>query len=538
MSAENDVWQVMVAGVLYETDLETLKQWVGEGAVQPTDKVNRGNRRWIDAGLAPALRATFYGGPTDTLHELPQQPLPSEPSAWAAQAAPPAQPAFTAPQSYVASSSSSNAQWSQPTGYVQEAPPNAYDVYETPAEASQDYAMAAQHYAAEASSVPAIGNVCYNHPQAPPKFICRVCCATLCAECPKFIGTGKIAMCPLCGDLCKPYEEFKQRTVSRNYQTAGFGFADFGRALQYPFKHIVALMFGAVFYAFLLLAGWRGQIIGCAILFGCISHTINQVATGKLDRSFLPEFGFFNFYEDVIRPFFLSISIIVVTWGPALVLFLAILFGWLGSSGSDSKTLMEKQREEQSQKLREDLSTINDDTADAQKQQQAMENLDPRMRQFRDPNATPTPQQNKAATKEDDSLFGLIKFAGLSITIVLLGLVAIGWAFFYYPMALAVAGYTEDVKAVVNPLVGLDTIKRMGTIYWKAFAMYAVVQLAGLIIGTITNLILSPFDMPFVGNLPATFVNGTVTFYTSLVIAFILGLALFKRADELDIPTD
>lgn len=169
---------------------------------------------------------------------------------------------------------------------------------------------------------------------------------------------------------------------------------------------------------------------------------------------------------------------------------------------------------------------------------QVMENLDPRMRQFRAPNAPPVPAPNQKEEKKDDSLFGLLSFVGLSAVVVILGLLAIAWAFFYYPMALLVAGYTEDMKAVINPLVGLDTIKRMGLIYWKAFGMYAVVAVVGFVTSTITNMILSPFNMPFVGNLPANFVNGTVTFYTSLVIAFILGLALYKRADELDIPTD
>jgi hypothetical protein len=41
--------------------------------------------------------------------------------------------------------------------------------------------------------------------------------------------------------------------------------------------------------------------------------------------------------------------------------------------------------------------------------------------------------------------------------------------------------------------------------------------------------------MPFVGNLPGKFVGGVFTFYTSLVIACVLGLALFKSADRFGI---
>jgi hypothetical protein len=44
--------------------------------------------------------------------------------------------------------------------------------------------------------------------------------------------------------------------------------------------------------------------------------------------------------------------------------------------------------------------------------------------------------------------------------------------------------------------------------------------------------------MPFVGNLPGKFVGGAVTFYSSLVLACVLGLALFKSADRLGIELD
>ncbi|MGB8507426.1 MAG: hypothetical protein WCD76_03395, partial [Pyrinomonadaceae bacterium] len=117
--------------------------------------------------------------------------------------------------------------------------------------------------------------------------------------------------------------------------------------------------------------------------------------------------------------------------------------------------------------------------------------------------------------------------------ILLLGLLAVGWAIFYYPMALAVAGYTEDFKSVINPLVGLDTIRHMGGTYARAFAMYLVVQTVATAIGIGVSLVTAPFNMPFIGNLPATFINGTITFYSSLVIACVLGLALFKSSDKL-----
>jgi hypothetical protein len=68
--------------------------------------------------------------------------------------------------------------------------------------------------------------------------------------------------------------------------------------------------------------------------------------------------------------------------------------------------------------------------------------------------------------------------------------------------------------------------------------MYLAVQAASLIVGIIIGIVTTPFDMPFIGNLPGTFLGGIVTFYTSLVIACVLGLALFKSADRLGIEID
>ena len=154
------------------------------------------------------------------------------------------------------------------------------------------------------------------------------------------------------------------------------------------------------------------------------------------------------------------------------------------------------------------------------------------------PVQTPLPKATDM-TETDESPLGMFRWLwGAPLILLPFLLLALLWAVFYYPMALTVAGYTEDFWSVINPLVGLDTIRRMGLTYFKAFGMYLAIQAVGSFVGLVIYLVLSPFNMPFVGNLPARFVNGSVTFYTSLVIACILGLALYKCADRLDIATD
>src|ERR1051326_4235151 len=63
-ASEHETWQVMTPEGVFDADLQTLKQWIVEGAVHPTDKVRKGSLKWIDAGRAPMLRRVFNGEET------------------------------------------------------------------------------------------------------------------------------------------------------------------------------------------------------------------------------------------------------------------------------------------------------------------------------------------------------------------------------------------------------------------------------------------------------------------------------------------
>lgn len=110
-------------------------------------------------------------------------------------------------------------------------------------------------------------------------------------------------------------------------------------------------------------------------------------------------------------------------------------------------------------------------------------------------------QEAERSKKElNDPSGGLLQFLKLfpgSVLLVVLLLLSIGWAIFYYSMALAVAGYTQSFGSVVNPLVGLDTIRRMGSTYFKAFGMVPGIQAAGFILAVIVAVITAPFALPF-----------------------------------------
>jgi hypothetical protein len=461
-----EVWRVSTVEGIFETDLETLKQWIIEGCVLPTDKVCKGNLSWIEAGRVPKLKAAFSGE---------KEPTPAQNVSY---------------ETFAESNPSS-------------APVHSFPQQHT--------------------------NCCHNHPDRAPDYMCRMCGAVFCKQCTKFVR-GTVPMCPLCGDLCHAYQVVVERSARASLQGSGFGMEDFVRAIRYPLQHKFALFSGALIYGLLMLAGFRGSIVAWVLMFGCISHVISQVAWGRLNRSFMPDFSAFSLWDDLVVPIFLGIGIIVVSWGPLVVLVFALIYGAIsGGMGHHNDQAAESLNHEH-------LSTLTDPDADPEKLAEANQKL-----QETRPGAEIAREAEQSKAEANDptaSLRYLMPYLGAGIVFVLLFLVLIAWGVFYSPMALTVAGYTQSLGSVLNPLVGLDTIRRMGATYFKAFGMVIMVQVAAFVVGVIVAIVTSPFTLPFMGNLVGNFINATFTFYFYLVIACILGLSLFKCADRLGIAVD
>lgn len=477
MSAQPEVWRVSTVEGIFETDLETLKQWISEGCVLPSDKVSKGNLSWIEAGRVPKLKSAF------------------DPSS-----APAPQPVNSSFEDFVESDP------------VYGTPPP------TPATTVNEQSLT---------------NVCQNHPEAEPEYVCRMCCSVFCKDCPKFVR-DKVAVCPLCGDLCHEYRAVTERTARIEFQSSGFGMEDFARAIRYPLQHKSALFTGALIYACLLLAGFRGSLVAWMIMFGCISHVISQVAWGRLNRSFMPDLSAFSLWDDLVLPIFLGLGIMIVSWGPVIALVVALIFGVV--SGRVGPSPLHAGSAQVAEPDKPDLSVLTDPNADPAKleaESRKLQGLRPDAQVAREAEAS-----REEANDPAGPFRYMLPYLSASISIALLFLLLIGWALFYYPMALTVAGYTQSLGSVLNPLVGLDTIRRMGVNYFKGFGMVVVVQLVALIVGVIVSFITSPFTLPFMGNLLGNFIGATFSFYFNLVIACILGLSLFKSAHRLGITFD
>lgn len=550
MKVDKDIWQVLTQGEVYQADLPTLKQWVVDGIVQPSDKVRKGNLKWIEAQRAPMLRRVFTG------EEQPPFESQSDSESHSSSAASHAQSALEGGSHDSASPFASNANlegvatagagevsraYAQtPSHAFSQTSPNASSQYSSQAAWSGAQTFDAHSHGGQTWNEPAwntrpgLDSACRFHPVEAATLVCRGCHATFCRACPNQVSASSVYLCPVCGNFCDPLEGLKERVSLYDFQSEGFGFSDFGTALLYPFKHLASLLGGALLYAFLLLAGMRAQFLASALLFGCISLVIHRVGNGKLHRDFLPDFADFSFWDDVLVPCFLGLGVTIATLGPIIVLFIALLFGWFGGAQANPFAPTSPLLAEQQQKVvgRDDMGALVNGGTAAEEEELAkkVEAMRPGSRIAR---------AAQSSKENEDPAFTVIRqlmaHAGL---ILLLALLAIGWAVFYHPMALLVAGWTESFKSTINPLVGLDTMRHMGLNYVKAFVMYLVVQVFAFVAGFFVSIATAPFDMPFIGNLPGKFLGGIVTFYTSLVIACVLGLSLFKSADRLGIEIE
>jgi hypothetical protein len=108
---------------------------------------------------------------------------------------------------------------------------------------------------------------------------------------------------------------------------------------------------------------------------------------------------------------------------------------------------------------------------------------------------------------------------------------------FYFPAACTVAGYTRSFAATVNPSVGLDTIKRLGSTYLLILVMGLLLLIVSGAVSGVLNMVFFSFDLPGLGNMPAKFLGSMFGFYVTVVFSCLLGYALFKKADLLDLPS-
>ncbi|MGI8638741.1 MAG: hypothetical protein ACR2MG_02155 [Pyrinomonadaceae bacterium] len=489
MANEQEIWQVDVNGEIYETNFEGLANWIAEGSLMRQDKVRRGNLRWLEAGKIPLLYSFFNA------KELGVAP-----------------PVV----------STTNAQTSE------ENLQNQTENFATSQNVSENNFN-------EQANEPTAEN--------------------------------------LQTDLTEVNHQQNQIHEYKNAVTEGFGFADFAKALAYPFKFKASLIFGAIFFMVFSL-GQSVWIFGgfmfvsaifCAMLantltFGVLANTVENFSQGKIESDFMPRFDDFSAWDDVIHPFLLSIGVYLVSFG----LLIALV---IGATWYAMKTLV--QIDEGKEKIVSSVLPVPPNDFNLANQSAQVNQLTEQIRKqnkFKDGNmpdenaiaqsqsntsSRETNFQNQIKQSEQTQIEAITaKETGsennnlsempgnvmrLSLVFSIPIFLAFLWGVFYFPAACAVAAYTRSFTATLNPLIGFDTIKRLGLDYAKILIICLILGTFVVVINGFLGKIFAPLDLPQMGNLPVKSLIGLLYFYFSVVFSVILGFVIYKNSRRLNL---
>ncbi|MBK6751353.1 MAG: hypothetical protein IPG67_15490 [Acidobacteria bacterium] len=354
--------------------------------------------------------------------------------------------------------------------------------------------------------------------------------------------------------------------------------------MGYPFKFKSSLIMGAVMYAifaigqgsmgfggiFMLGSGLMCMLMANTLTFGVLANTVENFSQGKIGLNFMPSFDDFSLWDDVVHPFFLSIGVYVVSFGPLIAVFLFAVFMIVGNVSKEMNPMQEdaaktvvpdlpyaSKAANQSQQVKE---LLNKQAEIQNKRVAAFESgqdpgpettaraagVDPDEAEFERINnmiqesrkaqleSTIGKAPDTVAKEQSDLLRQILGYGALFL---LLSGICLLWGLFYFPAANIVAGYTRSFAATLNPSVGFDTIKRLGSDYIKILGFGLLLAIMSAFVGGVIGSILSAFDMPGVGNVPAKAIGALFGFYFSVVFSCMIGFALYKNAHKLALPS-
>ena len=546
MIAENqpELWQVEVNGQIYEAILADLPDWIVEGSLLPSDKIRKGSLRWTEARnvplLVPFFNAKANGEPLPAVLNNVSVDLKS---------------LATHTPDVTGSNNSSSAAVTQ-----------SFHNSALQSEAIRDRTFIAEKKQPGPS-------ICCVHDDRPSFYLCGACNAFFCKACPKSFG-GNVKLCPNCGVLC---ESIGQVQASKS-QTSGtvrdetnekFGASDFVKALAHPFKFRASLIFGSLMFMLFTLgqSTWAiggipmaGAALFCLLLanmltFGVLANTVEIFSQGRLDADFMPDFIDFSLWNDVIHPFVLCIGVYISSFGAFTLVMILGLYLVMNAVNAQKtifteqiakipgtelyqpnrtmeqsnqvKDLLDKVKL-QNQKRLEQQTLAADGKSDADLNRELVKMA--QETEVSKSSTTAGQSSTDQASQYEKILSGIL---GLAAPLVILGAITFLWGLFYFPAACAVAGYSRSFRTTLNPLVGLDTIRRLGSSYLKILVMGGCLLVVSMILGNLLDMILAPLNLPLLGNLPAKAIASLFGFYFSVVFSCVLGYALFKGRDRL-----
>lgn len=320
--------------------------------------------------------------------------------------------------------------------------------------------------------------------------MCPGCLKGYCESCESAQKVQNAVICPACDGLCVGSAQYEQMQA-RGRQQARSLMQEVGTIVAYPLRDVMGFVMLALFTwffgmlaKFAMVGGAVAIALSQGVLLSYCFFALSRVASGNL-RDFMPDF---RDISDLTQPLRLGLAALIISSGPLVALtVIAPGLALFSAEGPAAPTLP---------------------VAHAQVQPP------PSPGAAEEEAETPSPRPDETSERPRASApAGLIVLFGLALL----------WKLAYTPVALTVAALSRGFFKTLNPLLGLDTMRRMGTIYWQALAIYSVLAAGQWLLGLALGLI------PIAGGIVRAFVDA----YAYLAIGCTLGLAVFKKAREL-----
>jgi hypothetical protein len=335
-----------------------------------------------------------------------------------------------------------------------------------------------------------------------------------CEPCAAAQSVQNAVICPACDGLCVRAAQYEE-SQTRGQQQARSLVQELGTVVAYPLRDPIGLVMLALFtWVFAVAAkmalfgGAVGILFSQGVLLSYCFFAVSRVASGNL-RDFTPDF---RGISDLTDPLRLGLAVLIISWAPLVaVMFLApgvSLFG-IGMSSGPALPAVHAQEPAGPEPPAPEPPGESEEAGAAEEPDGTAASKDEPER--------PAPRGDEMEEGEaPPSRAGAAGF-------VLLFALGVLWKLVYTPVALVVAALSRSFFKVLNPLLGVDTIGKMGGIYWQALVIYSFFAglqwVAAFILGRI----------PIAGGIVLAFVDA----YAYLAIGCTLGLAVFKRSKEL-----
>jgi hypothetical protein len=346
---------------------------------------------------------------------------------------------------------------------------------------------------------PGAWRTCATHSGKRSEGVCSECGKGWCPDCVKRQGTA--AICPDCDALCQSTAEREEaERVARQRRRPLRD--ELGTVLTYPLRDPMAYIMMAVMVGLFSTAarvaafgGFFGVLFAQGLLYAYSFTAINRVSSGNT-TNFMPEISDIT---DIVTPVRLGVAAMIISSGPVFLLMLVLGVSSIFALASPGAGAAEPAH--QTTPMPEEVRQV---LAEQGMSEEEIAEFEEGYGQGEEVGAPA---------------------AGTAVAALIALPFALLWKLLYSPIALIAAAISRSFFATLNPVTGIDAIRRMGSIYWEALVVYTGIAFAAFVTSAVLGMV------PFLGGFLAAFVQS----YAFLSFGCLLGFAVYKKAEELGV---